>query len=282
MKLFLLSLVLLTFLCGCASKEEKINPLGRSFGGMSDTDPLQLGANPTPPAKQEIPALIDGSDLVPTVATYPPPIRTRLVGLNSAQNGTKTLLSSADPSPRLKKDGSFNDELVFRTKGFTTDFLVLMGAGGGALTVWALAPGNWIWGYTLIDSKTFGDARVWQLIEFPGDYVMIKNAKTNTCLNAYKNGIVHYPCDASNHAQFWRFNPMANQAWQIQNLGNGKCIQAPIDNPVGDFHKVFSIFLTKCMPKGIQNLDQQWYIAPPPFRVKPPYSLRKELTQGDF
>lgn len=132
-----------------------------------------------------------------------------------------------------------------------SDFLTILGPSGAALTVWALAQGNWIWGYTLIDSKGFGDARVWQLLLYPNDFAMIKNTKTNTCLNAYGNGIVHYPCDASNHAQMWKLIPMSNTAVQIKNLGNGKCIQAPITNLYGDFHKVFKIFTVECAKKII-------------------------------
>ncbi|MBW1462017.1 hypothetical protein AT934_03870 [Campylobacter jejuni] len=64
----------------------------------------------------------------------------------------------------------------------------------------------------------FGDARVWQLLLYPNDFVIIKNAKTNTCLNTYGNKIVLYPCDASNHAQMWKLIPMSNTAVQIKNL----------------------------------------------------------------
>lgn len=88
---------------------------------------------------------------------------------------------------------------------------------------------------------------------YPNDFAMIKNAKTNTCLNAYGNGIVHYPCDTSNHAQMWKLIPMSNTAVQIKNLRNGKCIQAPITNLYGVFHKVFKIFTVECAKKD--NFD---------------------------
>lgn len=252
------------FFYACSSSLSHVNPLGRSFGKFDDPDPLKLGTTPTPPAHQETPSLLSGTDLVPLTPIVPPLTRT---------NDKPKLGSSPNEiSPRFK-DGGFNDALTFESRPVVSDFLTILGPSGAALTVWALAQGNWIWGYTLIDSKSFGDARVWQLLLYPNDFAMIKNAKTNTCLNAYGNGIVHYPCDASNQAQMWKLNPMSNGAVQIENLAFKKCIQAPISNPLGDFHKVFSIFLTKCEQK--QNLDQQWYLTSPPFTAKPLY--RDEL-----
>lgn len=248
---------------GCGSKQ--INPLGRSFGAWNNPDPLKLGAKPKIPIKQKVPMLFSGSKLVPAIPLTSPIIRPNYTN-RAAANG---------PQPRLKGKKQLNDVMVFENQAFVSDFITIINAGGAALTVWALAPGNWIWGYTLINSKSFGDARIWQLLEFPKDYVMIKNAKTNTCLNAYGGGIVHYPCDQSNQAQFWKLIPMSNQAWQIQNLATGKCIQTPIGNPLGDFFKIFKIFLTECVKPGKSNLDQQWYIAAPTFTARPLYQPRR-------
>ncbi|EAK1935986.1 cytolethal distending toxin subunit A [Campylobacter jejuni] len=252
---------LMTFFIGCSSKE--INPLGRSFGEFNDGDPLKIGKNPTPPAKQKTPALIEGKNIVPAVPLVPPLIKTNTFKGDNAIKG---------PNPRLKSSKSFNDVSVFENRGFPSDFITIMNPNGAALTVWALAPGNWIWGYNLINSKPFGDARVWQLIEFPNDFVMIKNAKTNTCLNAYANGIVHYPCDQSNHAQLWKLFPMSNGAFQIQNFATQKCIQTPVKNVMHEFNfSFYNIYLTDCVKKGERNLDRQWYITVPTFTAKTPY-----------
>lgn len=256
---FILCCFMTFFLYACSSKFENVNPLGRSFGEFEDTDPLKLGLEPTFPTNQEIPSLISGADLVPITPITPPLTRTSNSANNNAVNGI---------NPRFK-DEAFNDVLIFENRPAVSDFLTILGPSGATLTVWALAQGNWIWGYTLIDSKGFGDARVWQLLLYPNDFAMIKNAKTNTCLNAYGNGIVHYPCDASNHAQMWKLIPMSNTAVQIKNLGNGKCIQAPITNLYGDFHKVFKIFTVECAKKD--NFDQQWFLTTPPFTAKPLY-----------
>lgn len=190
----------------CSSKFENVNPLGRSFVEFEDADPLKLRLKPTFPTNQEISNLISSADLVPIIPITLPLTRTSNSANNNAVNGI---------NPRFK-DEAFNDVLIFENRPVVSDFLTILGPSGAALTVWALAQGNWIWGYTLIDNKGFGDVRVWQLLLYPNDFAMIKNAKTNTCLNAYGNGIIHYPCDASNHAQMWKLIPMSNIAVQIK------------------------------------------------------------------
>ncbi|EAJ6150496.1 MULTISPECIES: RICIN domain-containing protein [Campylobacter] len=261
-KFAMMLIAFIAFLMGCSSKEQ-LNPLGRSFGNINDTDPLKIGKNPTPPAKQTIPALVEGKDIVPAVPLDPPLIKTNTFKGNNAIKG---------PLPRLTSTGNFSESSVFENRGFPSDFVTIMNPNGAALTVWALAAGNWIWGYNLYNSKPFGDARVWQLIEFPNDMVMIKNAKTNTCLNAYGNGIVHYPCDQSNYAQFWKFFPMSNGSFQIQNFATQQCIQTPVKDVMHEFDfSFYNIYLTDCVKKGEKNLDRQWYITVPTFTAKTPY-----------
>ncbi|MCR6576833.1 RICIN domain-containing protein [Campylobacter insulaenigrae] len=257
----ILFLLIALIFSACFSKNSDFNPLGRSFGAIDDIDPLKLGANPTIPEKQETPSLIDGSNLVPLTPLNPPLLR--------ESNDNKDFTDK--PRPMLQSSGEFNEVSVFANRGFVSDYMSIMSSAGPVLTVWALAPGNWIWGYTLINSKSFGDARVWQMIEFPLDFVMIKNAKTHTCLNAYRNGVVHYPCDQSNQAQFWKMIPMSNQSFQFQNLQTKTCLKTTIGNPMGDFFKVFPILLGECVKPGDKNLDQQWFAAPPPFSARPVY-----------
>lgn len=38
-----------------------------------------------------------------------------------------------------------------------SDFVTIMNPNGASLTIWALNPGNWIWGYSLFASRPFGD-----------------------------------------------------------------------------------------------------------------------------
>lgn len=260
-KFIMILSILITLFIGCSSKEQ-FNPLGRSLGVVNDSDPLNIGKNPTPPAKQKEVSLVEGKKF-PAIPLEPPFIKTNTFKGDNPIKG---------PLPRLTSNGSFSQTSVFENRGFPSDFVTIMSPNGAVLTVWALNPGNWIWGYSLYNSRPFGDARVWQLIEFPDDMVMIKNAKTNTCLNAYGNGIVHYPCDQSNYAQFWKLFPMNNGSFQIQNFATQKCIQNSIGDVMRDYRlSYFGIFLTNCLRSKEKNLDRQWYITAPAFTAKTPY-----------
>ncbi|MCV3553351.1 RICIN domain-containing protein [Campylobacter sp. CNRCH_2013_0898h] len=257
--------VFITFFIGCSSKE--INPLGRSFGEFSDGDPLKIGKNPTPPAKQKTPTLVEGKK-IPAIPLEPPLMKVNTFKGDNAVKG---------PLPRLTSSNGFTSNALYENIGFVSDFVTIMNPNGAALTVWALNPGNWIWGYNLFDSKSFGDARVWQLIEFPNNTVMIKNAKTLTCLNAYGNGIVHYPCDQTNFAQFWRLYPMSNGAYQIQNFATQQCIQTTVGNVMEEFYfGYYSIYLTPCLKSKEKNLDRQWSISAPAFQTRSPYAYTGE------
>lgn len=249
------------FFIGCSSKEQ-LNPLGRSLGDVNDIDPLKIGKNPTPPAKQKTPALIEGKHF-PAIPLVPPIVTTNTFKGDNPIKG---------PLPRLTSDNKFTSNALYENSSIASDFVTIMNPNGAALTVWALNPGNWIWGYNLFDSKPFGDARVWQLIEFPNNKVMIKNAKTNTCLNAYGNGIVHYPCDQSNFAQYWGLFPMSNGAYQIQNYATQQCIQTTVGNVMEEFYfNYYSIYLTPCLKSKEKNLDRQWSISAPAFQTRSPY-----------
>ncbi|EPA1555302.1 RICIN domain-containing protein [Campylobacter lari] len=263
--IMMLSALMILFI-GCSSKEQ-INPLGRSLGKMNDNDPLKIGKNPTPPAKQKIPALVEGKHF-PAIPLVPPIITTNTFKGDNPIKG---------PLPRFTSNNELAQNTLYENIGFVSDFVTIMNPNGAALTVWALNPGNWIWGYSLFNSKTFGDARVWQLIEFPNNTVMIKNAKTLTCLTAYGNGIVHYPCDQSNHAQFWRFFPMSNGAYQIQNYATQQCIQTTVSNVMEEFNfNYYSIFLTSCLKPREKNLDRQWSVSAPAFQTISPYAYTGE------
>ncbi|EMS7184344.1 RICIN domain-containing protein [Campylobacter lari] len=262
-KFIMIFSVFVAFFIGCSSKEQ-LNPLGRSLGSVNDIDPLKIGNKPTPPVKQEVPALVEGKHFS-AIPLEPPIIKVNTFKGNNPIKG---------PLPRLTSNNEFTSSALYENSGIVSDFVIIMNPNGAALTVWALAPGNWIWGYSLFNSKSFGDARIWQLIEFPNNTVMIKNAKNLTCLNSYGNGIVHYPCDQSNFAQFWRLYPMSNGAYQIQNFANQKCIQTPVNNVMKDFSaSYFNIYLADCLKSGEKNLDRQWNIGAPAFQTRSPYAF---------
>lgn len=113
---------------------ENVNPLRRSFGEFEDTDSLKLGLEPTFPTNQEIPSLISSANLVLITPITPPLTRTSNSTNNNAVNGI---------NPRFK-DEAFNDVLIFENRPAVSDFLTILGPSGAALTVWALAQGNWI------------------------------------------------------------------------------------------------------------------------------------------
>ncbi|TKX32548.1 RICIN domain-containing protein [Campylobacter aviculae] len=259
MRFYLSFLIFTIIFSACSTKE--LNPLGRSYGEMYDSDPLKIGTEPTKPKDQTDPSLAKGEKF-PAIPLVPPVIRFDSLDANS----TKA------PRPRLKANGEFNDVSAAGNTGYTSDFITVMNPNGAALTIWGSNPGNWIWGYNLNASKGFPDYRAWQLVEFSSNIVMFRNAATETCLNAYGNGIVHYPCDQSNHAQLWKLIPMSNGAYQIKNIATQKCIQTPVRDVMHEFNfSSYKIFLTECAKPGEKTLDKQWYITTPGYGANSPY-----------
>ncbi|EHQ5397288.1 cytolethal distending toxin subunit Cc-CdtA, partial [Campylobacter coli] len=72
-KLSLMFLIVAIIFSACSSKEQQINPLGRSYGEFNDNDPLKLGSKPTPPVKQKTPSLVEGKKF-PAIPLVPPVI----------------------------------------------------------------------------------------------------------------------------------------------------------------------------------------------------------------
>ncbi|MDE5591821.1 MAG: ricin-type beta-trefoil lectin domain protein [Helicobacter sp.] len=189
----------------------------------SSTKDLGIGLTPTPP-NESLPRERSG------------------ISLMDVEQSRLPILTSKN-APKVDKNAS--------------NPLSIMSSSGGLLTLWALNPRNWVWGYTPFDSLEFGQATYWRIISFSGGQVMIKNMAKNTCLEAYKNGVIHDKCDNKNQAQLWNLNFFDNQAIQIQNVGAKTCLQTPTIRTT----TYYSIYLTKCAINE-SNLDQQWYITP--------------------
>ncbi|MBZ7941896.1 RICIN domain-containing protein [Campylobacter molothri] len=250
-------LVFTMMFSACSTKE--LNPLGRSYGEIYDSDPLKIGKEPTKSQKQT--GLTEGEKF-PAIPLVPPVLHFDSADANSTEI----------PRPRLKANGEFNDVSTVGGISYTSDYVTVMNPNGAALTISNTNPGNWIWGYNLYASKGFEDARTWRLVEFTSNIVMFKNVQTNTCLNAYGNGIVHYPCDQSNHAQFWKLIPMSNGAYQIRNVATQQCIQTPVNDVMHEFNlSSYKIYLTECVKPGEKTLDRQWYITAPTYGAVSPY-----------
>ena len=248
---FVFMLVFVILFTACSSNA--LNPLGNSFGKPNDEDPLGLGDNPKELGEKNKFAPSNGKDFSDKIPNEQPKIR------DLTRNNFKPILGSG-----------LNGNSSNKTREIDSDFVTIMNPGGTILNIRYTNPGNWIWGYTLLNSKGF-KTRSWQLIELPRNIVMIKNDLTRTCLNAYRNGIVHYPCDPNNQSQLWELIPMSNQAVQIKNVATKKCVQSPIVDPLRQFDQISSVNMVECVKPGQMNLDQQWYITTPPFTAKPLY-----------
>lgn len=131
--------------------------------------------------------------------------------------------------------------------------------GGSAITVWALAPGNWLWGYTLDNSKEFGRARSWQVLNLGNDIALIINFLTNTCIHDEGGGITHRNCDINNKSQQWQLSAMDNGAIQIKSSASSKCITTDLGS-LTQTGSYYSLAMRECNFKP--NFNQQWVFIP--------------------
>ncbi|MDL0107386.1 RICIN domain-containing protein [Campylobacter vicugnae] len=155
---------------------------------------------------------------------------------------------------------------AFNGVGTPSAPLAIINPHGSALTVWALAEGNWIWGYTLDNSREFGDARVWQIINLGDDIVLIKNLLTNTCINDEGRGITHRSCNRNNRNQQWQLLAMDNGAAQLRSTSSRNCIKSEFGS-ITDNNRFFSITMEGCSPS--LTIGQQWIFIPEPTQTSP-------------
>nr|AHJ58636.1 cytolethal distending toxin protein A [Avibacterium paragallinarum]AHJ58639.1 cytolethal distending toxin protein A [Avibacterium paragallinarum]AHJ58645.1 cytolethal distending toxin protein A [Avibacterium paragallinarum] len=135
----------------------------------------------------------------------------------------------------------------------------IMNHSSGVITVWALAPNNWLWGYSPFDSKSFGQLRNWYVLKNANGSVSFRNVRTKTCMAAYKNGIIHSECNRNKLSQQFDLLSLTNGAVALKNAGNQKCLRIPERRST----VYMPITFVKC-PTGDQfTVDQQWFIAPP-------------------
>ena len=141
----------------------------------------------------------------------------------------------------------------------STPLTIINPMGGSAITVWALAPGNWLWGYTLDNSKEFGRARSWQVLNLGDDIALIINFLTNTCIHDEGSGITHRPCDTKNKSQQWQLSAMDNGAIQIKSSASSKCITTDLGS-LTQTGSYYSLAMRECNFKP--NFNQQWVFIP--------------------
>ncbi|CAM3866697.1 hypothetical protein ACLS0F_06405 [Avibacterium endocarditidis] len=135
----------------------------------------------------------------------------------------------------------------------------IMNNASGIITVWAIARNNWLWGYSPFDSKTFGNLRNWYILKNANGSVSFRNVRTNTCISAYKTGIIHTGCNPNSLSQQFDLLPLTNGAVALKNAANQECLRIPMKRSI----VYMPITFTKCLSGEQTTIDQQWFIIPP-------------------
>ena len=191
-----------------------------------------------------------------------------LTNSNNPTNQTNTTPSNNQPNsanqplqitqpPLLTAPAALGSSPSLGSK--STPLTILNPMGGSAITVWALAPGNWLWGYTLDNSKEFGRARSWQVLNLGDDIALIINFLTNTCIHDEGGGITHRDCDINNKSQQWQLSAMDNGATQIKSSASSKCITTDLGS-LTQTGSYYSLAMRECNFKP--NFNQQWVFIP--------------------
>ena len=185
-----------------------------------------------------------------------------LTNSNNPTNQTNTTPSnnqsnSSNQPPLLTAPVALGSSPSLGSK--STPLTIINPMGGSAITVWALAPGNWLWGYTLDNSKEFGRARSWQVLNLGDDIALIINFLTNTCIHDEGGGITHRDCDINNKSQQWQLSAMDNGAIQIKSSASSKCITTDLGS-LTQTGSYYSLAMRECNFKP--NFNQQWVFIP--------------------
>ncbi|WP_086289958.1 ricin-type beta-trefoil lectin domain protein [Campylobacter devanensis] len=190
-----------------------------------------------------------------------------LTNLNNPTNQTNTTPSNNQPNsanqpPQITLSSSQTNSTLGSSPSLgskSTPLTIINPMGGSAITVWALASGNWLWGYTLDNSKEFGRARSWQVLNLGDDIALIINFLTNTCIHDEGGGITHRDCDINNKSQQWQLSAMDNGAIQIKSSASSKCITTDLGS-LTQTGSYYSLAMRECNFKP--NFNQQWVFIP--------------------
>ena len=185
-----------------------------------------------------------------------------LTNSNNPTNQTNTTPSNNQPNsanqpPQITQPPLLGSCPSLGSK--STPLTIINPKGGSAITVWALASGNWLWGYTLDNSKEFGRARSWQVLNLGDDIALIINFLTNTCIHDEGGGITHRDCDINNKSQQWQLSAMDNGAIQIKSSASSKCITTDLGS-LTQTGSYYSLAMRECNFKP--NFNQQWVFIP--------------------
>ncbi|EDS7589486.1 TPA: hypothetical protein ACF67X_003203 [Salmonella enterica] len=161
------------------------------------------------------------------------------------------------PSPGLRMSPEINSD----GKVSYTSLRTIMAQNGRVLTVWALAEGNWLWAYGPAASSSFAGIRNWHIVPVnKGGQNIFRfvNGVTGTCIEAYKNGLIHTICKDENNAQNFLLIPATNGGVFIKSPVQNKCVRYDIIT-----HTIYStVYLAECVSVKNKSYDQIWYIAP--------------------
>lgn len=146
-------------------------------------------------------------------------------------------------------------------------FNSLMAQNGAVLTIWALAPRNWLWGYAPLDSLNFGNIRNWRVEPVPNqpEHFRFINQQLASCVEAYGNGLIHNSCNQTNLAQAFLLIPTTSGAILIKSVKQGRCVTY---NPVSS-QDYTTITLSTCTAPFSNEADQAWCLAPPLLSATP-------------
>lgn len=160
-----------------------------------------------------------------------------------------------------------------------TDFpeVSIMNTGGALLTIWARPVRNWLWGYTPFDSVNFGENRNWKVVDGKdAGTVKFVNVAQGTCMEAFKNGIIHNTCDDNSLSQEFQLLPSTNGNVLIRSSALQTCIRADYLSRTILSPFAFTITLEKCPGAKEETQEMLWAISPP-VRAAKPNLIKPEL-----
>lgn len=222
-KISRLSCLLLSLVLFACSNQDQI-----------DDESFEFDRNPElPTEKDQLPQKGKGSPLLFTTGNLPP----------------------LEKSFQLKTPG-----LVMSEPSDSSDFSSIMAQNGYVLTVWALAPRNWLWAYPPIDSHYFGNIRNWRVERsFRRGYFRFVNQALGTCMEVYGNGVIHSACNPKSLDQDFELLPTDTGSIFIKSVSQQRCLTYDAVN-TGGFS---TIILDDCDDNITPLHDQNWYLAPP-------------------
>ena len=194
---------------------------------------LKIGDTPTPPSDIAFPISPDGLPDVNFIeendrmSSNPQSALPRLKSLSSPP-----LLSAPQALPPRPEPSE------------ASNYVSLIGQNGSVITVWALARGNWLWAYASFESQDFGNIRNWKLEPSSSrEHFRFINQQLGSCMEAYRNGLIHSDCNDKNLAQDFELLPSSTG--------------------------YSAITLASCSDQISPLKDQNWYIAPPILKATP-------------